>query len=76
MTAPEGENKVEAADPLFTNSAAALAQGFAVQTFFIPILKQNSNIIFYKKLLGITYFVGVIVYSYIGYSGAFGTDDL
>ena len=60
-----------AADPLFVDLAAALAQGFAIQTFFIPILKQNKNRKLYGKLLFITYVVGTLVYTYIGYSGAY-----
>ena len=60
-----------AADPLFVDLAAALAQGFAIQTFFIPILKQNKNRKLYGRLLLVTYIVGTLVYTYIGYSGAF-----
>ena len=51
--------------------AAALAQGFAIQTFFIPILKQNENRHMYSKILLITYLIGTVVYTYIGYSGAY-----
>lgn len=70
-TAPSGSNSVPAADPLFVDLAAALAQGFAIQTFFIPILKQNKNRKLYSRLLFITYLVGTVVYTYIGYSGSF-----
>lgn len=51
--------------------AAALAQGFAIQTFFIPILKKNPNKKLYKLLLGATYIVGTIVYGFISYAGAY-----
>ena len=47
-----------------------MAQGFAIQTFFIPILKQNPNRQNYGKLLFITYAIGCLVYMYIGYSGS------
>ena len=70
-TAPEGNKTVPAADPLFVDLAAALAQGFAIQTFFIPILRQNKNRKLYTKLLLITYVVGTLVYTYIGYSGSY-----
>lgn len=58
-------------DPLFIDLAAALAQGFAIQTFFIPILKQNKNRHLYSKILFITYLIGTVVYTYIGYTGAY-----
>jgi len=66
-----GENKVPIAYPDFVDLAAALAQGFAIQTFFIPILKKNPNKKLYKRLLGITYVVGIIVYGFISYAGAY-----
>ena len=37
---------------------------------FIPILKKNPNAVDYKKLLGITYFVGASIYMFIGYGGS------
>lgn len=70
-TAPEGDKHVPAADPLFIDLAAALAQGFAIQTFFIPILKQNKNRRNYSFLLILTYVIGTVVYTYIGYIGAY-----
>jgi hypothetical protein len=36
-----GPQKVPAVHRDFIDLVAALAQGFAIQTFFIPILKQN-----------------------------------
>ena len=72
-TAPEGPNEVEVADSHFTELGAALAQGYAIQTFFVPILKQNPKRNLYKRLLIITYAIGIGVYTFIGYSGAFST---
>ena len=66
-----GPQKVPAAHRDFVDLVAALAQGFAIQTFFIPILKQNKNRSLYKKILGATYFTGTLIYCFIGYSGAF-----
>lgn len=71
ITAPPGPNHVQAADSHFTELGAALAQGFAIQTFFVPILKQNPHRKQYKKLLLVTYAIGIAVYTFIGYSGAF-----
>ena len=70
-TAPSGDKTIPAADPLFVDLAAALGQGFAIQAFFIPILRQNKNRKDYGKLLIITYILGTLVYTYIGYSGAY-----
>lgn len=70
-TAPSGAREVPASDHLFVDLAAALAQGFAIQTFFIPILKQNPKRQNYSKLLLLTYLIGTIVYTYIGYTGAY-----
>jgi len=71
LTTKPGPNKIPATHSDFVDLAAALAQGFAIQTFFIPILKKNPNQKLYKKLLSITYVIGTIVYIFIGYSGAF-----
>ena len=73
IEAPKGEEAKESvvlANADFIELGAALAQGFAIQTFFIPILKQNPNRKLYKKLLFATYMMGIAVYSYIGYSGS------
>lgn len=51
--------------------AAALAEGFALQSFFIPILKQNPNKDKHGKLLLISYIIGTIVYIYVSYFGTF-----
>jgi hypothetical protein len=57
-------------DKHFPELAAALSQGFAIQAFFIPILKKNPNIDKHKKILLITYVVGAAIYMFIGYGGA------
>jgi len=71
FTTEPGPKRIPATHPEFVDLAAALAQGFAIQTFFIPILKKNPNQRLYKKLLGITYTVGTIIYTFIGYTGAY-----
>ena len=71
ITTEPGPKSVVATHSSFVDLAAALAQGFAIQTFFIPILKKNPNRKLYKKLLGLTYILGTCVYCFIGYSGAF-----
>ena len=70
-SAPQGERTVEATDPLFIDLAAALAEGFALQTFFIPILKKNKNRHKHGKLLLITYILGTIIHIYVSYMGAY-----
>ena len=71
LTSPPGDNTVPAADPLFSDLAAALAQGYAIQTFFIPVLRKNLNTHMYKTLLIATYIAGISVYTFIGYTGSF-----
>ncbi len=66
-----GPKTVPKAHPLFVDFAAALGQGFAIQTFFIPILRKNKSRNLYKVILGVTYVLGILVYTFIGYSGAF-----
>lgn len=73
MTTEPGPKQVVATHTNFVDLAAALGQGFAIQTFFIPILKKNPNRKLYKKLLGMTYVLGTGVYCFIGYSGAYST---
>ncbi len=71
FTTEPGPKQVPAADPLFVDYAAALAQGFAIQTFFIPILHKRGARHLYKKILGVTYVVGILIYTFISYSGAY-----
>lgn len=71
FTTEPGPKSIPATHPDFVDLAAALAQGFAIQTFFIPILKKNPNQKLYKKMLGITYIIGTIIYLFIAYSGAY-----
>ncbi len=73
LTTDSGPKKIPATHPDFVDLAAALAQGFAIQTFFIPILKKNPNNKLYKKMLGLTYVIGTIIYLFIAYSGAYST---
>ena len=75
-TAPKGNHKVEVGDRHFLELGSALAQGFAIQAFFIPILKQNPNRHLYGVLLILTYVVGTSVYTFIGYSGAFSIYEM
>ena len=61
---------MEEADSHFLEMGSALAQGFAIQGFFIPIMKQNPHRKNYGRILIITYAIGITVYTFIGYSGA------
>ena len=69
ITSPSGHHHVEQADIHFLELGSALAQGFAIQGFFIPIMKQNPNRKNYGKILILTYAIGIAVYTFIGYSG-------
>ncbi len=67
---PSGPKSIPPVHRNFVDLAASLAQGFAIQTFFIPILRKNGNRNLFKKLLSITYIIGTLIYCFIGYSGA------
>lgn len=52
--------------------AAAMGQAFSIQSFFIPVLKKNSNpqkYVFYTML---AYIIGGLAYYDIAYMGSFG----
>lgn len=52
---------------------AGMGQAFAIQSFFIPVLRQsrstNAN-----KLVLISYVIGAVVYLYITFMGSYGTN--
>lgn len=75
IIAPEGEAEWKPVDRRFPALAAGLAQGLAIQTFFIPILKQNGQRHKFKRLLLFTYIIGALAYIFIGYGGALSIDD-
>ena len=52
--------------------AAALGQGYAIQSFFIPVLKKNKEINNHKYYLFMAFVIGCIVYSYIAFMGSYG----
>jgi hypothetical protein len=52
--------------------AAAMGQAFAIQSFFIPVLKKVSDPSKYVLLTVLAYIVGGFAYFYIAYMGAFG----
>lgn len=55
------------------NMAAAMGQAFAIQSFFIPVLKKSPNPSKYVLLTSLAYLVGGLAYFYIAYMGSFGT---
>lgn len=73
VNAPDGDREFKPVNKYFPQLAAALSQGFAIQAFFIPILKQNPNTRKYKKILIITYLIGGLIYAFIGYGGSLST---
>lgn len=52
--------------------AAAMGQAFAIQSFFIPVLKKVSDPSKYVLLTILAYIAGGFAYFYIAYMGAFG----
>ena len=54
--------------------AAALAQAFAVQFFFIPVLKKNRKTSKHKFYLLMAFVLGALAYAYIAFMGSYGID--
>lgn len=51
---------------------AALSQAFAVQCFFIPVLKKNGETQKHKFYLTMAFIAGGLAYAYIAFMGSFG----
>ena len=56
--------------------AAALAQAFAIQFFFIPVLKKNKKTRKHKFYLLMAFILGALAYAYIAFMGSYGTFHL
>lgn len=54
------------------NLASSMGQAFAIQSFFIPVIKKNPNVNNYLKYTAIAYLIGTAAYMYIAYMGSFG----
>jgi hypothetical protein len=54
--------------------AAALGQAFAIQCFFIPVLKKNKKTHKHKLYLLLSFILGSIAYAYIGFMGSYGIE--
>jgi len=52
--------------------AAAMGQAFAIQSFFIPVLKKAPNPQKYTLYTLIAYVAGGLAYYYIAYAGSAG----
>ena len=50
-----------------------MGQAFAIQTFFIPVLRELPDSRVYIRYTTIAYCIGAAVYLYIAYTGSFGT---
>ena len=55
---------------------AALGQAFAIQCFFIPVLKKNKKAHKHKLYLFLSFILGSIAYAYIGFMGSYGTTQI
>ena len=52
--------------------AAALGQAFAIQCFFIPILKKNKKAHKHKMYLLLSFILGGMAYAYMAFMGSYG----
>lgn len=52
--------------------AAALAQAFAIQFFFIPVLKKNKKTRKHRFYLLMAFILGALSYAYIAFLGSYG----
>ena len=52
--------------------AAALGQAFAIQCFFIPILKKNKKAHKHKLYLLLSFILGGMAYAYMAFMGSYG----
>ena len=71
-SAPSGDNTIPDFGSGAVNLAASMGQAFAIQTFFIPVLREEPNSKSYTKYTLIAYIIGALTYLYIAYMGAFG----
>lgn len=74
--APAGENKIPLVGNGVVDMAASMGQAFAIQTFFIPILRKNPQQENYQLYIFLSYLVGTLVYLFIGYAGSYGIVNL
>ena len=72
-SAPAGDNKIPNFGVGAVNLAASMGQAFAIQTFFIPVLREINDSKVYAKYTLIAYIIGGSVYLYIAFAGSFGT---
>ena len=56
--------------------ASGLGMAFAIQSFFIPVIKKNKKPHKHKLYLLIVFILGTLAYSYIAFMGSFGTIPL
>ena len=56
--------------------AAALGQAFAIQCFFIPVLKKNKKEHKHRLYLLIAFILGGLAYAYIGFMGSYGISTI
>lgn len=57
----------------FVELAAGMGQAFAIQAFFVPVLKKTRNSKGHLKYVVIAYIAGGIAYSFIAFMGSYGT---
>ena len=68
----EGESNYKAVGTGAVNLAAAMGQAFAIQSFFIPLLKKSPDPKKYSFYTMIAYIVGSLAYFYIAFTGSVG----
>jgi hypothetical protein len=75
-SAPSGPNKYPIATWEFADLYNALATAFSLQGIFIPILRKNKIPSQNGSLVLLSFLLGGIIYTYIGFAGSFGTIKL
>ena len=73
LSAPEGPNQMPKVGSGGISMAASMGQAFAIQTFFIPILRKNKNQSSYQLYTFLAYLFGMAIYMYIAFSGSYGS---
>ena len=71
-SAPSGNRTIPDIGTGLAGFAAMMGNAFAIQGFFIPVMKYHKNQKKHHLILLLSFIVGGLAYYYIAYMGAFG----